>query len=565
MMESKPWLAHYDAGVPSTLEYPQLTLDRLFEKTAKDYPDRACTIFSDVEISYRHMSQAAHAFAEGLRSEGVSKGARVGILLSNVPQFITAYYGILMAGGIVVAINPQYKPRELLFQITDAGVERIIALSSAYPLLNQIREQAGIRQVILTDLEESRSGSPDYLFQLSADLLEKHKELDLKQSDRWMSDLVQKATGRFPGSQVGPDDVAIFQYTGGTTGIPKGAVGLHRNLVANTLQFRRWLVNLENGQEKVLVAIPLFHVYGMVLGMNLAVALGASMVLIPNARDLANLLSTIEKHRPTVFPGVPMIYNAINHYPDAQAGKYDLRSIKACISGSSPLLRETKDRFEALTGGKLVEGYGLSEAPTATHCNPILGENRPGSIGLPLPDVDCLIVDLEDGRTELPVGEVGELVIRGPQVMSGYHDMPEETIAALLDGWLHTGDIARMDQDGYFYLVDRKKELIKVSGFQVWPREVEEVIATHPKVQEVGVAGIPDEDRGEAVKAWVVLKTGQTANEEEIRVWCQALLTGYKVPTLVEFREELPKTTVGKVLRRELVRQHNERFGQALP
>jgi long-chain acyl-CoA synthetase len=289
------------------------------------------------------------------------------------------------------------------------------------------------------------------------------------------------------------------------------------------------------------------------------------MVMVPNARDLKDLLENINKYKPTIFPGVPLLYNGISNHPDVKAGKYDLSSIKACISGSAPLMRETKDKFEELTGGKVFEGYGLSEAPTATHCNPLVGLNKTGSIGLPFPDVDAKIISLDDGETEMPQGEIGELVINGPQVMKGYHNMPTETANALRklkDGkiWLFTGDIARMDEDGYFYIVDRKKELIKPGGFQVWPREVEEVIASHPKVLEVGVGGIPDPNRGETVKAWVVVKPGETLTAEELKAYCKEHLAPYKVPSHYEFRSELPKTTVGKVLRRELVREHMEKL-----
>jgi long-chain acyl-CoA synthetase len=374
-----------------------------------------------------------------------------------------------------------------------------------------------------------------------------------------MKDLIAKHKPEDrPKVEVTPEDTALFQYSSGTTGISKGAVAMHRNLVANSLEIRYWITSAKDGQETVLMAIPLFHVYGMIAGMNFGLASGASLVMIPNPRDLKDVLNSIQKYKPTIFPGVPTLYNAINNHPDVLAGKYNLSSIKACISGSAPLMRETKDKFESLTGGKLFEGYGLSEAPTATHCNPMFGENRAGSIGLPLPDVDVRIVSLDDGVTNLPPGEIGELVIKGPQVMKGYHNMPTETNNALRDGWLFTGDIARMDEDGYFYIVDRKKELIKPGGYQVWPREVEEVIMENPKVLEVGVAGVPDPYRGETVKAWVVLKPGETATEEDIRAWCKERMAKFKVPTLVEFRSELPKTTVGKILRRELIRQDRE-------
>jgi long-chain acyl-CoA synthetase len=362
-----------------------------------------------------------------------------------------------------------------------------------------------------------------------------------------------------PKLEISPDDTAIFQYSGGTTGISKAAVAMHRNLIANALQVHVWIPNAVDGQETVLMAIPLFHVYGMVAGMLFAIRAGAGMVMIPNPRDLKDVLASIQKYKASIFPGVPAMYNAINNNPDVIAGKYNLSSIKGCISGSAALMRETKEKFEALTGGKLCEGYGLSEAPTATHCNPLIGENRTGSIGLPFPDVDARIISLEDGVTEMKLGEQGELCIKGPQVMKGYHNMPTETANTLRDGWLYTGDIAKVDADGYFYIVDRKKELMKPSGYQVWPREVEEVISSYPKVLEVGVAGVLDAKRGETVKAWVVLKPGETATQEEIREYCKKNIAAFKVPTEVEFRTELPKTTVGKVLRRELVREHMEK------
>ncbi|MDD2695004.1 MAG: AMP-binding protein, partial [Anaerolineales bacterium] len=353
---------------------------------------------------------------------------------------------------------------------------------------------------------------------------------------------------------------ALFQYSGGTTGTSKGAIAYHRNLVANALQIRAWMPDTNEGAEVVLMAIPLFHVYGMVAGMLFAIRAAASMVMIPNPRDIKDVLTSIQKFGATVYPGVPTMYNAINNHPDVLAGKYNLGTIKGCISGSAPLMRETKVKFEQLTGGKLVEGYGLSEAPTATHCNPLnAADSPPNSIGVPLPDVDCRIVSLDDEVSDLAAGEIGELVIKGPQVFKGYHNMPTETENTLRNGWLYTGDIARMDEEGYFYIVDRKKELIKPGGYQVWPREVEEVISTHPKVLEVGVAGVPDAYRGETVKAWVVVKPGQTISEDEVKAWCQDKLAKFKIPTYVEFRSELPKTTVGKILRRELVREHKEK------
>lgn len=374
-----------------------------------------------------------------------------------------------------------------------------------------------------------------------------------------MKDLLdQHQPEDIPEVEVKSEDQAIFQYSGGTTGPPKAAIALHKNLVANTLQIKSWIPTAVDGEEVVLMAIPLYHVYGMVCGMNFGLALGAALVMVPDARDIQDVVANLEKYNATIFPGVPALYNAINIHPDVKAGKYDLSSIKACISGSAPLMRETKETFETLTGGVVFEGYGLSEAPTATHCNPLQGENRTGSIGLPFPDVEAKIIDLDDEETEVPTGEIGELVIKAPQVFKGYYKMPTETRNALRDGWLFTGDIARVDRDGYFYIVDRKKEVIKPGGFQVWPREVEEIIQDHPAVQEVGVAGVPDPYRGETVKAWLVLNKGKSLTKEELRDWCRDKLASYKIPTEIEFREELPKTHVGKLLRRELVREHQQ-------
>jgi long-chain acyl-CoA synthetase len=465
---------------------------------------------------------------------------------------------MLKLGAIVVATNPLYSPREIEHQVNDAGIEVMVVMSNFYNLIKEVQPKTKIRTVVATNIKEALSPILSLLFTLTREKKGGFR-IQLAEGDHWMQDLIKQyqANDR-PKVDVSPDDNALFQYSGGTTGISKAAIAMHRNLVANALQIRLWMLEAEDGKETVLMAIPLFHVYGMVAGMLFAIRTGSSMVMIPNPRDLEDLLSNAQKYKATIFPGVPTLYNAINNHPDVVSGKYDLSSIKACISGSAPLMRDTKDDFEALTGGVVFEGYGLSEAPTASHCNPLLGENRTGSIGLPLPDVDCRIISLDDETTELQPGEVGELVLKGPMVMKGYHNMPTETANALRDGWLFTGDIARMDEDGYFYIVDRKKELIKPSGYQVWPREVEEAISEHPKVLEVGVAGVPDPYRGETVKAWIVVKPGETLTEEEVYSWCTDKLAKFKVPSQIEFREELPKTTVGKVLRRELVREHKE-------
>ena len=566
-MTERPWLAHYDKGVPQTIEYPQAPLFHFLEEAARKFPDRACTIFKGAVISYREMNELTDHMAAALVELGVKKGDRVGIFMPNTPQFVMAYYGILKAGGVVVAVNPTYPPDEVVTPVDDANIEIMFTLTRFYNTLKKTREKSKLKTIIVTNLKETLPPVLRLLFTLVKEKKEGDRLTELAQGDLWMKDLLAKhANSPKPKVDISPDDTALFQYSGGTTGIPKGAVAMHRNVVANTLQIMSWMTNLEEGKEVVLMGIPLFHVYGMVAGMSFAMATGASMVMVPNARDIADVLDNIHKHNPTIFPGVPSLYNAINNRPEVKEGKVSLRSIKACISGSAPLMRETKETFEALSGGKVFEGYGMSETPTAATCNPLMGANKTGSIGMPLPDVDMKIISLDDGETEMPQGEIGEIVVHGPQVMKGYHNMPTETANALKKlkddrVWLFTGDIARMDEDGYFYIVDRKKELIKPGGFQVWPREVEEAISAHPKVLEVGVGGIPDPNRGETVKAWVVLKQGETMTVDEVRAYCKEHLAPYKVPTHVEFRTELPKTTVGKILRRELVRQHKEGGG----
>ncbi len=563
-MNNRPWLAHYDKGVPQTIDYPKAPLFHFLEEAARKYPDRACTIFKGAVISYKEMNAQTDAMAAALIEMGVKKGERVGIFMPNLPQFVIAYYGILKAGAAVVAINPTYPVDEIIMPVDDANIEIMFTLSRFYDKVKKARERSKLKKIIVSNLKEALPPFTRMLFTLLKEKKDGDRLHELANGDVWMKDLLAKhANSAKPNIEVSPDDTALFQYSGGTTGVPKGAVAMHRNVVANTLQIKSWMPSLEPGKEVVLMGIPLFHVYGMVAGMNFAMANGASMVMVPNARDLKDVLDNISKYKATIFPGVPLLYNGINNHPDVKAGKYDLSSIKACISGSAALMRETKEQFEKLTGGKVFEGYGLSEAPTATHCNPLDGVNKTGSIGMPLPDVDVKLVSLDDGETELAQGEIGEIIVNGPQVMKGYHNMPTETANSLRqmkDGktWLFTGDIARMDEDGYFYIVDRKKELIKPGGFQVWPREVEEAIMANPKVLEVGVGGIPDPQRGETVKAWVVVKPGETLTEAELKAFCKEHLAPYKVPTHYEFRTELPKTTVGKILRRELVRQHKE-------
>jgi long-chain acyl-CoA synthetase len=550
-MPDRPWLRKYDAGVPHHIAIPPLGLPAFLGRSAQAYPSRTCLIFGHSRLSYHAVDRRTSQLAAGLLGLGLQPSEPIAILIPNLPSFVLAFYGILKAGGAVVALNPLYTLPELVRQLNQVGVRKLLTTSSLADRAQLLRSETSVEMVCVSDeaaylpvqdpggagrprgggREERADGAV-----CMEDLIAAHPPLAARD---W---------------KAYPEAPAILQFSGGTTGTSKAAIGLHRNLVANTLQFRSWLVSLEDGRETMLLAIPLSHVYGMVVGMSVAIAMAARMVLIPNPRDLGSILDAIRRHRPTAYPGVPTMYNGLNSHPDVLSGKVRLRSIKACISGSAPLLRETKERFESLTGGKLVEGYGLSEAPTATHCNPLLGENRTGSIGLPLPDVECRLVSLQDGITDAAPGEAGELAIRSPNVMAGYHGQPEETAIALRDGWLFTGDIVRMDADGYFYIVDRKKDLIKPGGYQVWPREVEEVLAQHPGVQEVGVAGVPDAHLGEAVKAWIVLREGGSLTLEEVQAWCRERLAPFKIPQAVAFLASLPKSPAGKILRRELVR-----------
>ena len=510
-------------------------------------------------LTYRQVADQTDRLAAALSRLGIRKGERIGIFMPNCPEFVLAYFAILKAGAVVVATNPLYTPPEIVHQVNDAGLTTLFCAANLYERIKLAQPATALRRIIVTGAAIPQSG--DLLFS---------SLLAANQSDPQASALIQEnlssassgtsgpsgtsgTSGSSDTSSITPDDIALFQYTGGTTGVARAAVARHRNLVANALQFKAWMSTLKEEQETFLLALPVYHIYGMVCGMLLGMALRASLVIIPDPRNIPDLLAAIQSQHVTYFPAAPTLYNAINNAAQVAAGQVDLTSIKACISGSAALMQPTKEKFEALTGGRIVEGYGLSEAPTATHCNPLLGENRFGSIGLPLPDVDARIVSLEDGVTEMPVGQPGELIIRSPQVMLGYHNMPEETALALKKDWLFTGDIARMDAQGYFYIVDRKKELIKPGGMEVWPREVEEVISLHPGVVEAAVAGIPDAYRGETVKAWIVLKPGEIVNESDIQAWCRERLAPFKVPTHIEFRSALPKSTLGKILKRELV------------
>ncbi|MFO7681668.1 MAG: long-chain fatty acid--CoA ligase [Chloroflexota bacterium] len=557
----KPWLNKYEAGVAKEITLPDQTIIDMLEASARKHPEHTALFFKGTKLTFRDYKEQTDAIAAALIASGFKKGDRAVIYMANTPQFALSFFGIMKAGGIVVATNPLYTERELEHQLADCGAETVFVMSRYYPLLKNVQKngRTQVKRIIVTNIKDY---FPTFLGVMFTLLKEKEGGDNVKPqgSDMAFKDFIAMGKRAAPVKvTVTNDDLAMLQYTGGTTGLAKGAVGLHKNLSANVAMLQEWL-EWEEAKEGFVGAIPFFHSYGMITALIFSVAIAGTLYVVPNPRDQKDLLSTIDKYKPTLFPGVPAMYIAINNNPDVAAGKYDVTSIRACISGSAPLLMETKRRFEELTGGNLVEGFGMTETFVATHCNPIKGESREGSIGLPLPNVESRIVDAVDGETDMPVGEIGELIIKGPTVMKGYWNMPTETVNALRDGWLYSGDIARMDEDGYFYIEDRKKDMIIAGGYNVYPREIEEVLITHPAVMEAAVAGVPDPKRGETVIAWVVKKPGDQTTEEEIKAWSKTQLAAYKYPRLIIFRDELPKTTVGKVLKRELVKEQKEKM-----
>ncbi|MFQ5341446.1 MAG: long-chain fatty acid--CoA ligase [Anaerolineae bacterium] len=551
----RPWLKHYERGVSAELCYPWVPLHRLLERAAEEHPKRTAIIFFGRRMKYRELDRAANQFAHTLMDLGVEPGDRVAIHLPNCPQFVITYYGALKAGAIVVACNPLYVERELAHQLRDSGSETIVTLSKFYPQVQHIRAETPLRNVIVTNIKDYFPRTTKLLFTLARERQEGHR-VTIKAGDHAFLDLLEGRPDGRPGISVWPDATALLQYTGGTTGVPKGAMLSHRNLVANLVQGQAWNTGARMGKERILCVLPFFHLYGQAIGMNSAVHMASAMILLPRF-DVDEVLQTISKHKPTLFPGVPTIYVMINDHADVK--KYNLKSIRACLSGAAPLPAEVQRRFERLTGGaRLVEGYGLTESGPLTHANPMRGRRIPGSIGVPIPDTEARIVDLETGERDMPVGEAGELIIRGPQIMQGYWHMPEETALALRDGWLYTGDIAQMDEDGYFYIVDRKKDMIISGGVNIYPRELEEVLYDHPAVREAAVIGVPDPHWGESPKAFVALKDSAGVTPDAIIDFCRDRLAAYKVPKFVEFRDELPKTPIGKVLRRALREEAGE-------
>ena len=563
-MTEKPWLRSYPLDAPKNFTYPEfLPVEDLLIKTALDMPNRTALIFYGKKISYRELNRLSDAFALALMRFGVKKGDRVALLLPNVPQFVIAYYGALKAEAIVVPTNPLYTERELEHQLADSGSQTLVALDIFYPKIKNVWNKTGLRRVILT-------GVQDYLPWLKKTLY----PIKAKKEGLWIRvektpsvyDFMELIRENNPDTehlcfrslharlQREPESPAQLQYTGGTTGLAKGAILTHNNLVANVWQCREWMTDLRAGKEIFLGVIPFFHVYGLTACMNVGVSLGATLVLLPKFKT-EDVLKAIQKYKTTVFPGIQAMYLAINGNPETR--KYNLKSIKYCISGAGPLHQEVQEKFESITGAMVVEGYGLSEASPVTHVNPFSRISRKiGSIGLPLPGTDAKIVDLETG-SELGPNQPGELLIKGPQVMQGYWHKPEETAETLKDGWLHTGDIAVMDENGFFNIVDRKKDMIKTGGENVYPREVEEVLFRHPKIKEAVVVGLPDPEkfRGEIIKAYIILKENESPCEQEILNFCSRELAKFKIPRIIEFRKELPKTIVGKVLRRVLVEE----------
>ncbi|MGI8315895.1 long-chain-fatty-acid--CoA ligase [Halobacillus mangrovi] len=532
------WRKHYPEHIQVEVDIPDIALTDVLQQSVDRFPNNPAVSFYGHEITYEELNGQVHAFASSLQKEGVEKGDRVAIMLPNCPHYVTSYYGTLKAGAVVTQVNPMLVERELAHILTDSGAETIVIYGPLLPVLEKIKDQTSIKNVIVVMFNGNFEGASD--------------EIEFPE-------FLKQAEGPPSPVDINPsEDLAVLQYTGGTTGRSKGAMLTHRNVVANVVQTNEYFKDeVEMGNERYLTVIPLFHVFGMTSCMNLSIYSGSKNIILPRF-DLEEVLETIKREQPTFFPGVPTMYVAINSHPKAE--EYGIDSIRVCNSGSAPMPQELMRSFEAKTGAKVYEGYGLSESSPVTHCTPLFAERKPGSVGIGVPSTDYKIVDVGTGTEELPVGEAGEVVLRGPQVMKGYWNMPEETGGTLRDGWLYTGDIGRVDDEGYLYIIDRKKDLIIAGGYNIYPRDVEEVIYEHDAVQEAVVVGVPDEYRGETVCAVIVLKDGKTATEEELIAYCRENMASYKVPRIVEFESELPKSSVGKILRRKIRDQKNQEF-----
>lgn len=553
-----PWVRHYETGVPARIDVPDHPLGWLLDQAASRFANHTALIYHGTKLSYAQLSDLATHFAIKLQQLGIKKGDRVAVALPNIPQYPIAFYGALQAGAVVVPTNPLYTEREMQHQISDSGARIMIMLDMFYPVVRAIRQQTALEHIILTSPADYLPPLLRMLYPLSqrgAKLPQPPLTSSEQKGDPTLHTMAailkEEPTEQLMPVQSGGDELAVLQYTGGTTGLSKGAMLTHRNLLANTLQNCSWVPKARIGEEVSLCVAPFFHSYGMTVGMNLSIYQGATMALLPRFKA-KEVLAAIKRYHPTMFPGIPTMYIAIMQ----KAGEHAeyMKSIRYCISGASPLPAKVQADFEKLSGGRLVEGYGLSEASPVTHCNPLTDENRNGSIGLPMPGVEAVVLDREATKP-LPPNEIGEIAVKGPNIMQGYWKREEETKNIFLDGWMLTGDIGKMDEDGYFYVVDRSKDLILASGFNVYPREVEEILFAHPAITEAAVVGVPHEYRGETVAAFVVLKPGYDPSDEtraSILAFCKENLTAYKVPKMLEFRDSLPKTLVGKVLRREL-------------
>lgn len=547
---SKPWVARYEEGVPGTAEYESICLPQILDRTAEQFPDNMALLFQGCKISYREMRDMVNRFAACLDSFGVKKGDSVAILLPNLIPCVVAYYAILRIGAVAVMNNPLYSDRELERQFNDSESKVLITLDLLGNRMIDLRPKTGIRQIVCTSIGDYLPFPKNLLFPFVG----KKKKLaaDVKRAEdvcKWKQVLAGHSP-KPPAVELDFDDIAMRQYTGGTTGLTKGVILTHGNLSRQIQQIAAWFPKFVKGGETMLGALPFFHVFGLSTSMNYSIYMGWGNILVPKPQP-EPLLEAIRKFRPTFAPLVPTMYIGMLNHPDID--KTDITSIKGCFSGSAPLPMDVIREFEKKTGAVIVEGYGLTETSPVTHINPFYGTRKVGSIGLPISDTECRIVDLSDGRTDVPAGEPGELLIRGPQVMKGYGNMPDETAKALTgDGWLHTGDIAVMDGDGYFSIVDRKKDMIIAGGFNVYPRDIEEVLYEHPAVREACAIGIPHPVRGEAVKVFIVPGEGETLEKEELLEFCKGKLAKYKWPAEFEFREELPKTNVGKILKKDL-------------
>ena len=560
----KPWFKFWPEGVPRHIDYPEVPLFELLRKTAMEYPDHTSIVYFDKAMTYRELDRLSDKFANALVSLSVKKGDKVALFLPNIPQFIISYYGTIKMGGIVTAVSPLYKEREIEHQLNDSEAETIVVWDALYPVLEKVLSKTKVKNIIVTSLKEYMPSTIAFLGSLLGKI-PSHK-VERASNIHFYQELLNKYEANPPEVSINPrEDLVALQYTGGTTGLAKGAMLTHMNLVSNAVACAEWLRGTK-GVETFLTVLPLFHIYGMTTGMNAPIYLAGKMVTLPGSKrgfDAKSTFEAIQKHHATVFCGAPTMYSYLLNNPDC--AKYNLKSVRFCISGSAPLPPEIQKNWMKATGGVLVEGYGLTESSPVTHCNPLdksLKTVKIGSIGLPWPDTDAKIMDMETGNTELSPGETGELAVKGPQVMKGYWKTPEDSRDVLRDGWLYTGDIGKMDEDGYFYITDRKKDLIKYKGYSVYPREIEDVIYEHPAVKLCAVVGKPDPVASEIPKAFIVLKEGKTATPEEIKEFVNSKVAPYKAIREVEFRTELPMTLVGKVLRRVLQEEEKKKVQQ---